>query len=349
MRCCTIARWVHFLSILNEKTSFELSISFACNWLLRVFALRIFSNIASSFAHWLVKLTYLWKNLTKSWAMILSSSYACSVSKFCFPTSVVLHDVKGCIDVVPCMTRKSHEVLCCVRNLRRSSAHFMLYFPVVCYEIHVKLIHISARWIETITYRVTLNEVLSCSSLIHVSCLNSVEMSEWLISRKFWSCLHVLDLTSSYVSIWTRCLDSWSMSRFRLIVALHVRIYLTRCLDKRFISRNFWLCSVFRLLCTCSNSVEMLAMTYLAIYDLLACSNRARCSMNHLARLLIWSAYVLRCFSSKCSIKSCLARVTFSSYKTYWTYKQLHARLLTSSSLCQCECDLSKIVNFWLT
>ena len=71
-----------------------------------------------------------------------------------FSTSIVLINVKDCIDVVFCMTKKNHEISCCVRNFRWSFAHFMFYFSIICYEIHVKLIHINARWIETIIYRV---------------------------------------------------------------------------------------------------------------------------------------------------------------------------------------------------
>ena len=43
----------------------------------------------------------------------------------------------------------------------------MLYSPVVCYEIQFKLAHANARWIGTIAYRITYDEMLACRSLIH--------------------------------------------------------------------------------------------------------------------------------------------------------------------------------------
>ena len=68
-----------------------------------------------------------------------------------------LHEQSIVLPMVPCM-------LCYVRDLLRSPAHFMLYSPVVCYEIHVKLAHTSARWIGTIAYRVDDDEML-----LHIS------------------------------------------------------------------------------------------------------------------------------------------------------------------------------------
>ena len=57
-----------------------------------------------------------------------------------------------------------------VRDFLRSlflNAQFMLYFLIVCYDIHITLIHVNARWIETIIYRVTYNEMFVRRFLIH--------------------------------------------------------------------------------------------------------------------------------------------------------------------------------------
>ena len=67
-----------------------------------------------------------------------------------------------------CSARSEKSWNCCVRDLLRSFAHFTLYSSIVCYEIHVKLVHISVRWIETTVYRVIFDELLSRKSLIHV-------------------------------------------------------------------------------------------------------------------------------------------------------------------------------------
>ena len=43
----------------------------------------------------------------------------------------------------------------------------LLYSSIDRYEIHVKSAHINSRWIGTIAYRVTLNEMFNRRSLIH--------------------------------------------------------------------------------------------------------------------------------------------------------------------------------------
>ena len=130
---------------------------------------------------------------------------------------------------------------------------FLFYFLIMCYEIHVKLIHINFRWIETIIYRVILNEMFVCNFLIHVSCLDFVEMFKctfrnfWFVYMlkydecfviffqftcsnlvemfaiirisQLWSCLYVRDLIFSYVSIRIKCFDNWFIFRFRFLVA----------------------------------------------------------------------------------------------------------------------------------
>ena len=56
------------------------------------------------------------------------------------------------------------EIFCDRRLLH---VWFMLYFSIVCYEIHIKLAHVNARWIETIVYRMTYHETFARSFLIH--------------------------------------------------------------------------------------------------------------------------------------------------------------------------------------
>ena len=51
----------------------------------------------------------------------------------------------------------------------------MFYFLTICYEIHIKLIYVNARWIETTNYRMIYYEMFVRYFLIHV-CSNSVKM-----------------------------------------------------------------------------------------------------------------------------------------------------------------------------
>ena len=154
----------------------------------------MFSNIAS-FRDWLVDSTYFAKILTEFRAMIFSLNYAYFASRFV-------------LFVVFCMTRKIMKicVMCEIYcDYRFLNAFFMFYFPIDRHEIHVKLVHINSRWIETITYRVTLNEMFVCNSLIYI------RMS------KFWR--NVLTKTVIFRSFWFVCMlkydemcynDSWT-------------------------------------------------------------------------------------------------------------------------------------------
>ena len=57
-----------------------------------------------------------------------------------------------------------------VRDFLRSlflNAQFMLYALTVCYDIHITLVHVNARWIGTIVYRVIYDEMFVRKSLIH--------------------------------------------------------------------------------------------------------------------------------------------------------------------------------------
>ena len=165
-------------------------------WLFCVFVCFIifesctFNSIANFFAHFR-KLDLFLKNFDK----ILNDDIFIELYMFHEQTNFSLivnrfYDVWNCIDVVFCMTRKNHEILCfseIFRDHHFLKTQFLFYFLIICYEIHVKLIHINFRWIETIIYRVILSEMFVCNFLIHVSCLDSVEMFQWFIFRNFRS------------------------------------------------------------------------------------------------------------------------------------------------------------------
>ena len=154
-------------------------------------------------ARWFAKLIYLWKISTRFRAMIFLMNYS---------LQIILSWTINCSSIVRCMIKKVMK-LCCVRDFLRSFAHFMFYFPIVCYEIHVKLTHISARWIETIAYRVILNEMLVCTFSIHV---RMFRFCQDVCSDNLWSYAHVkiwrdvIDVCFvvwlfSYASVWTSC------------------------------------------------------------------------------------------------------------------------------------------------
>ena len=172
-------------------------------------------------------LTYLWKISTRLWTMIFSLSYACLTNRRIFSLIVSRsYDVWDCIDNVLCMTRENHEVSCfseIFRDHHFLKTQFLFYSLIVCYEIHVKLAHINSRWIETIAYRVTLSEMFVCNFLIHASCLNSVEMFQWFISRNFRS-VCMLKYDEMFCFICNR-----RMSRAFFNCCSHAQI-LSRCL-----------------------------------------------------------------------------------------------------------------------
>ena len=139
------------------------------------------------------------------------------------------------------LTRKNHEILCLCEifcDHHSLKTQFLFYFLIVCHEIHVKLIYINSRWIETIIYRMTLNEMFACNFLIHVSCLNFVEMFQWFIFRSFWSaCMLKYDEifcftcnrrmfrvfnSCSHVQILSKCLQRFAFRNLRSY--LHVRM-----------------------------------------------------------------------------------------------------------------------------
>ena len=93
--------------------------------------------------------------------------FRATISLMNYVLQIVLSWTINCSSIVFCLIKKVMK-LCCVRDFLRSFAHFMLCFSIICYEIHVKLIHINVRWIETIIYRVILNEMFVCTFSIHV-------------------------------------------------------------------------------------------------------------------------------------------------------------------------------------
>ena len=179
--------------------------------------------------------------------------------------------------------------LCCVRDLLRSFAHFMLYSSIVCYEIHVKLVHITARWIGTIVYRVTLNEMLVCTFSIHARmtkfCQDVCSDNLWLYAHvRIWrdvidACLVVWLL--SYASVWTSCLVNRSISRFRLI-ALHVKIY------------KFWRDALL---------VVVMLKFWRDVFSDLYISQSDRCLRKNMTRCWVWLTHVSQ-FNSFCMSSS---------------------------------------------
>ena len=112
---------------------------------------------------------------------------------------------------------------------------------------------------------------------------------QWFVFRNLWSCLHVCDSNSRMFQFERNVLTIDLYFAFDLLsyyIWKNTRVS-TKCLDKKFIFRNFRFLSHVQIL----NRVCMLKL----------------CSMfNKSFRLLDSITYVLKCFSSKCSIKNCL-------------------------------------------
>ena len=108
------------------------------------------------------------------------------------------------------------------------NAQFMFYSLIICYEIHITLIHINTRWFETIIYRIIYNEMFARKSLIYVRMFRFCQnVYNDFIFCNLWFCAHA--------RIWR---DIWRM----------------------FVTYSF--------LFTCSNSDEMFAtIIYFAIFD----------------------------------------------------------------------------------
>ena len=144
----------------------------------------------------------------------------------------------------------------------------------------------------------------------------------------------------------TRCFDYRFIFRSRLIVALHIRAYLTKCFDKWFIFRNFWF------LFTCSDFESCLYAKCLIICvshrksdQKLFCWRRFLYNFIRFTVFSYWfqDAFHIEMFDQKLSRTN---DVFF--YKTWWHVKQLHVKF-SISFCCQCECDISKVINFCFT
>ena len=91
-----------------------------------------------------------------------------------------------------------NEIMKCQsRNFLWSFAQFMFYFPIICYKIHVKLVHISVYWIETIIYRMILNEMFVCTFSIHA---RMFKFCQNVCNDNLWSYAHV--------KIWRNIIDA---------------------------------------------------------------------------------------------------------------------------------------------
>ena len=198
------------------------------------------------------------------------------------------------------------------------NAQFVFHFLIVCYEIHLKLIHIKFNWIETIIYRVNLNE---------------------MFVRNYWFMLACFDFVKIFVTI----------SYFAIMIRLHVKIW-------RNVWRMFVTC-LFLFICSDFDEM-FATIIYFANSIVLTCLNRVRCSVNHLVCLIrqicfqmffaqmfrsnafhiensiknclherrffynfysIYNIFVLILFSSRCSI---IIEIIFSFLKTWWNVKQ---------------------------
>ena len=191
------------------------------------------------------------------------------------------------------------------------NALFMFYFLIICHEIHVKLAHINFFWIEMIIYRVTLNEMFVCNSLIHARMHARIWRNVWnlLVTYLFlFTCSDFDEMfATTFISqfaivfacswfdffvclVRTKCHDSWFISRFRF-VALHEKIYMS--FDETF--ATIYMSRSLR-------SHRILSCLYAQILNR-TCMLESYSMFNRSSRLLDSITYVLKCFSSKCSIR----------------------------------------------
>ena len=71
------------------------------------------------------------------------------------------------------------------------NAQFMFYSLIVCYEIHIKLVHVNVCWIETIVYRVICDEMFVRKFLIHTRIFKSCrDVCQMIYISQFLICLH---------------------------------------------------------------------------------------------------------------------------------------------------------------
>ena len=207
------ARSIHFLNILNEK-----KFLFSRFYLHKIdcFEFLRCAHLTTSrfFCALFVNLIYFWKNSTK---------------------------IRTMIHLLKCIFYKRIS-LWIVNRLMIWNASFMFYFLIICYDIHVKLIHINFCWIETIIYRVILNEMFVCNfhSCLHVKFCQNILHRYYILQFVF---AHILKYNEMFCFICNR------------------RMF-----------RNF-----FQLLFICWNFVDMFAMIYISQFAIVfACWNRVQ-------------------------------------------------------------------------
>ena len=156
--------------------------------------------------------------------------------------------------------RKNVMKLCCVRDFLRSFAHFMFYFPIICYDIHIKLIHINARWIETIIYRVNRIELFDAHFRFMFACLNFVKIFVTTLYFAIYNFTHMLkydEMSLTHVSSF----DFFRMFQFERIV-LSIDLYFVFDLLHymwKYTSFDEMFCLLFK----CSNFDETFATIFI--------------------------------------------------------------------------------------
>ena len=180
---------------------------------------------------------------------------------------------------------------------------FTLYFSINCYEIHVKLIHINFRWIETIIYRVTLNFFLIVVHMFRF-CRNVHSDLYFAICNR----VCMFNLIFVRVSIRTKCFFNWFIFRFRF-VALNEKIYIN--FDEMsiaiYIFRNLWF----------HNFRSFVLFDQHMFWNVFHQNVQSEivCIDVFLFIILFDFQYFridFKMFSSKCSIRNCLYDVFFS-------------------------------------
>ena len=154
--------------------------------------------------------------------------------------------------------KKSWNLMSCARSFR-SFAHFMFYSSIVCYEIHVKLIHISVHWIETIAYRVVWNEMLDAHFRFMLACLDSVKMSATFLQFDLMRMLKYDEMSLTYVSSFDFCMFQSGREILQLIcISLS-----TCCITYENIQTWCFVCCLHAQIL----SRRLQRFIYLAIYD----------------------------------------------------------------------------------
>ena len=112
----------------------------------------------------------------------------------------------------------------------------------------------------------------------------------------------------------------------------------------------FWSCLHVKIAKLCSMFDKSFRLSYLITYVLKCFHQNIRSrivSIDDVFFITLFDFQYFRTdfkmrFTSKCSIRNCF------SYKTWWHVKQLHVKF-SISSRCQCERDMSKVINFCFT